>query len=172
MDLEMTGLDPQTCAIVQMAIVLTDPDLQAIDEPLDLTIWQPESVLERMSPFVREMHERSGLLDAVRRSSVSVFEAERAGMELVARHAPFGTARLCGNSIWQDRRFLCQHMPTLESYLHYRMLDVSSVKQLAQWWYDAEHVKPDVGRHTALVDVRASIAELAAYREKIFRGTD
>lgn len=169
MDLEMTGLDPETCVIVQMAVILTNQNLEEIADPLDMTIWQPESVLERMAPFVREMHQRSGLLEAIRQSTVAVSEAEQAALELISRHAPYRSARLCGNTIWQDRRFLHKYMPTLESYMHYRQVDVSSLKQLATWWYDLDYVKPDAGKHTALVDVRQSIEELKYYRQKMFR---
>ncbi len=169
MDLEMTGLDPDTCAIVQLAMVLTDSELNELAPPLELTIWQPETVLGAMSPFVRAMHEKSGLLEQVRASQISVPEAEREAVELLAKHAPFRTARLCGNSIGQDRRFLVRYMPVLEGYLHYRQVDVSSIKELAGWWYGSKFEKPDVGKHTALHDVQQSIAELRYYRTSVFR---
>jgi oligoribonuclease len=169
LDLEMTGLDPETCAIVQLGLVVTGPDLEPLAPPLELTIWQPDSVLAAMSPFVRSMHEKSGLLEQVRASQLSLADAEREAMELLSKHAPYRTARLCGNSIGQDRRFLVKYMPTLEGYLHYRQVDVSSLKELAGWWYDAKFEKPDLGKHTALHDVQQSLAELKFYRKTIFK---
>src|SRR6185437_6239883 len=171
MDLEMTGLDPDTCAIVQMAIILTDTNLNELAPPLELTIWQPPQVLQAMSPFVRAMHEKSGLLHRIERSEVSVDEAEQEAMKLVTGHAPFRTARLCGNSIGQDRRFLYKYMPLLESYLHYRQLDVSTLKELAGYWHNIKFQTPDGAQHTALFDIRQSIAELKFYRENWVRPT-
>jgi oligoribonuclease len=169
LDLEMTGLDPETCAIVQLAMVLTDANLNELAPPLELSIWQPESTLGTMSPFVRSMHEKSGLLAQIRASQVSVSEAEHEAVELLAKHAPYRTARLCGNSIGQDRRFLVKYMPVLEGYLHYRQIDVSTLKELAGWWYGVKFDKPDDGKHTALHDVQQSIAELKHYRKTVFR---
>ena len=173
MDLEMTGLDPERCAIVQMAIIITDHELRQLAEPLDVGVWQPDSVLETMSPFVRDMHQRSGLLDKIRSSPVALEDAERMGLELITAHAPFRTARLCGNSIGQDRRFLYAYMPALENYLHYRQIDVSTLKELAGWWYDVRFEKTDVHseKHTALYDIRQSIEELRYYREHIMKAT-
>ena len=158
MDLEMTGLDPETCSIVQLAMVITDAELKEIAPPLELVIWQPESVLGTMTPFVRAMHEKSGLLEQIRASQISTAEAEREALTLLTRHASFRSARLCGNSIGQDRRFLVKHMPIFEGYLHYRQIDVSSIKELAGWC-----------KHTAMHDVRQSIAELLYYRKTVFR---
>lgn len=169
MDLEMTGLDPETCVIVQLAMIVTDAELNEIAPPLELTIWQPESALASMTPFVRAMHEKSGLLAQIRASEISVDEAEREVMEVLTRHAAYRTARLAGNSIGQDRRFLVKHMPVLEGYLHYRQIDVSTLKELALWWYGEKVEKPELGKHTALHDVRQSIAELAHYRRTILR---
>jgi oligoribonuclease len=171
MDLEMTGLDPDNCAIVQMAIILTDSELNELDDPLEITIWQPGSVLETMSPYVRAMHEKSGLLEQIRRSTVSVDVAEHRAMELVSHHCSYRTARLAGNSIQQDRRFLYKYMPRLEGYLHYRQIDVSTLKELAGYWYGLRHEKADDegAKHTALYDIRNSIAELKFYRERIFK---
>ena len=130
-DLEMTGLEPETCGIVEMALILTDGELNEIADPLEMAIWQPPTVLENMSPFVRSMHDKSGLLEKVRASKTSVGDAEIKDLELVSKHASFRKARLCGNSVSQDRRFLSKYMPLLEGYLHYRQGDVSSVKELA-----------------------------------------
>jgi oligoribonuclease len=168
-DLEMTGLDPETCVIIQMAMVLTDQELNEIAPPIDLTIWQPESKLELMSPFVRHMHSKTGLLDAVRRSDIDLYEAEKQALEILSRHSLFGTGRLAGNSVWQDRRFLSKFMPAFDSYLHYRLIDVSTLKELAGRWYEVKFPKPNEGKHTAMHDVRQSIAELKFYRERVFR---
>lgn len=168
-DLEMTGLDPETCAIVQMAIIITDRDLNELADPLEVTIWQPESVLEAMSPYVRRMHEKSGLLEKIRASKVSTDEAEQETMALLTQHATFRTARLCGNTVGQDRRFLVKYMPALETYLHYRNIDVSTVKELAHWWHNIKFGKPEEAKHTALFDIRQSIQELRFYRREVFR---
>jgi len=169
MDLEMTGLDPDTCAIIEMAIIVTDSKLNELAAPLSLVIWQPPSVLDAMIPFVRNMHTKSGLLEKVRQASISVIEAERQAMELIMRHAQYRTAPLCGNSIGQDRRFLSKYMPQLEGYLHYRQIDVSSVKELAERWYNVKYKKPNEGKHTALHDIQQSIAPLKYYRDHVLR---
>jgi len=168
-DLEMTGLDPETCAIVELAMILTDPELNQVAEPLELAIWQPDSVLEQMDPFVRDMHTGSGLLERVRASQVSVAQAEIEVMKLLTQHCGYRRGRLAGNSIGQDKRFIARYMPLLDGYLHYRVLDVSTVKELARWWHHVEFHKPTDGQHTALVDIQNSIAELAYYRGKVFR---
>ncbi len=169
LDLEMTGLDPESCVIVQMAMILTDPELNELAPPIELTIWQPEAALATMSPFVRAMHEKSGLIEQIRASKVSLADAEQQAVEILSRHAAFRTARLCGNSIGQDRRFLVKYMPVLDGYLHYRQVDVSTLKELAGWWYGQKFDKPDLGKHTALHDVRQSIAELKHYRQTVFK---
>lgn len=169
MDLEMTGLDPDACAIIELAMVLTDHELHELAQPLQLTIWQPEAVLQQMTPFVRKMHEKSGLLTAVRASQVALEEAQRDVLKVLSEHAEYRTAPLCGNSVWQDRRFLERHMPAVVDYLHYRQIDVSTLKQLAKWWYNAAYPKPEDGKHTALFDVQQSIAELRYYRTTVLR---
>lgn len=169
LDMEMTGLNPENCVIVQMAMILTDSHLNELAEPLEITIWQPDAVLTHMIPYVRRMHENSGLLEQIRRSTTSVEEAEHQAMEILSRHATYRTARLCGNSISQDRRFMYKYMPSFESYLHYRHIDVSTLKELAERWYGLKFKKPNEGKHTALHDVRQSIAELKYYREHMFQ---
>ena len=168
-DLEMTGLDPKTCAIIQMAMILTDVELQEVAPPWEMTIWQPDSVLESMSPFVRDMHATTGLLQQVRASKTSLEEAEKKAMQVLTEHVGYGNGILCGNSIGQDRRFLYAYMPTFEGYLHYRQIDVSTVKELAGWWYNEKYPKPDSGQHTALFDIRQSLEELRFYRKQIFK---
>lgn len=168
LDLEMTGLDDKTCVIIQMALIVTDGSLKEL-AMLEQTIWQPESALETMSPFVRKMHTDNGILEKVRASQVSQAEAEQSAVELVLKHAPYRKGILAGNSIWQDRRFLLRHMPHLEQCLHYRQVDVSTIKVLAKQWYGARGEAPaKASTHTALDDIRASIAELKWYQEHLF----
>jgi len=164
-DLEMTGLDPERDVILQAALIVTDKDLQPLDEHA-CDVWQPDSALERMSPFVRDMHDKNGLLARVRASRVDLREAQRQLMARISALCDF-PAVLCGSSIWVDRTFLDRHMPGLAGYLHYRMVDVTSVKLLVDRWFGPQAVfqKPGVGEHDALVDIRNSIAELRHYRK-------
>lgn len=167
-DLEMTGLDPETCVILQIATVITDPDLNELAH-LDLVVWQPSSALESMSPFVRKMHTENGLLERVQKSQTSLAEAEQKTLELVSSHVPFRKGILAGNSVWQDRRFLLRYMPHLEHYLHYRQIDVSTIKVLAGQWFGPAGLPPaKASTHTALEDIRASIEELRHYRAHLF----
>lgn len=168
LDMEMTGLDARVDAILQAAVIITRSDLTPLEQ-FSCDIWQPESVLERMTPFVREMHEKTGLLERVRRSKTELRRAEQQLLEIVSGWCPYG-AVLCGNSIWQDRRFVDQHMPGLSAYLTYRLIDVSSIKLLAKTWFGptATYTKPSEGEHDALVDIKNSIAELAHYRKTLF----
>jgi oligoribonuclease len=168
-DLEMTGLDPDVDVVLQAALVITTADLEPLDE-VAVVIGQSEETLARMSPFVRDMHARTGLVERVLASKVDVAEAERVLLACVGAWCP-SPATLCGNSIWNDRRFIVRHMPALDRYLHYRVVDVSSVKVLAARWYgeSAVFAKPTDGAHDATVDVRHSIAELRHYRETLFR---
>jgi oligoribonuclease len=168
LDLEMTGLDPESCAIVEIGVILTGPDLVPLAE-IERVVWQPDEVLARMDPFVRDMHQSSGLLDRIRASKVSLRDAERDVMALVTQHCVFREAHLAGNSIHQDRRFLARYMPLLEGFLHYRQVDVSSLKVLAQTWYPGVEFKKDKKTHTALDDIRGSLAELSFYREHLLR---
>ncbi len=168
-DLEMTGLDPERCAIVEIGVVITKADLVPLAE-FERVIWQPDEVLGRMEPFVRDMHTASGLLGRIRSSTVSLTEAERDALALVSQHCGVREGILAGNSIHTDRRFLVRHMPILEGFLHYRQLDVSSLKLLASAWYpDVPRFEKGHKEHTALADLRGSLAELAYYREKLFR---
>lgn len=169
LDLEMTGLDLERCAIVEIGIVLTRGDLAPIAE-FERVIWQPDEVLARMEPFVRDMHTRSGLLDRIRASKVSLVDAERDALELVSQHCGLREGVLAGNSIHTDRAFLARYMPRFEGWLHYRQVDVSSLKVLAGAWYpDLPRFQKGDKTHTAIDDLRGSLAELAYYREKLFR---
>lgn len=168
-DLEMTGLDAQRDVIVQAALIVTDAELNPLEE-FSCDVWQPEAALAQMTPFVREMHEKSGLLPRIARSRIDLAMAERLLLERVAGWCPF-PATLCGNSIGQDKRFIDRWMPGLSGYLHYRVLDVSSIKILAKLWYGdgTVYVKPEEGAHDAAVDIRNSIAELAHYKKTLLR---
>jgi oligoribonuclease len=168
-DLEMTGLDPVTDVVLQAALVITTAQLEPLAD-LAVDIGQPEAALARMSDFVRDMHTRTGLIERVRRETRTVAEAERLLLERISAWCP-APATLCGSSIWNDRRFIARYMPELDRYLHYRVVDVSSVKVLAQRWYGEAAVfdKPAPGGHDAAVDVRNSIAELRHYRDSLFR---
>jgi oligoribonuclease len=169
LDLEMTGLDVETDVILQAALIITDAELQPLEQ-YACDIWQPDAALAKMNPFVRSMHEKTGLLERVMRSTTELRRAEQKLLEIVSGWCPYG-AVLCGNSIWQDRRFVDRYMPGLSTYLTYRLLDVSSVKLLAKTWFGptAVYAKPEAGEHDALVDVQNSIAELAHYRKTLFR---
>ncbi len=168
-DLEMTGLDPSVDVILQAALVVTNSRLEVLEE-YSCDVWQPEAALERMVPFVRKMHERTGLVDRVRASEVDLASAQKQLLQRVTGWSPY-PAVLCGNTIGQDRRFIDRYMPALAGYLHYRMLDVTSVKLLAGLWYGsgAQFAKSEVGEHDAIVDIRNSIAELQHYRKTLFK---
>jgi oligoribonuclease len=165
----MTGLDAQYDAILQAALVITNKELVTL-ETYDCAVWQPESELQKLTPFVRKMHEETGLLPRVRASIVDLAEAERQLLERVAGWCTYG-ATLCGNSVGHDKRFVDRYMPGLARFLGYRILDVSSVKVLARMWYGDASVfeKPRAGTHDAVVDIQRSIAELQHYRNTLFR---
>lgn len=170
-DLEMTGLDPDRDVVLEIAALITDSQLDPVGEGVDIVVHQPAEALADMVDVVRDMHARSGLTDAVLASTVSLADAEAAVLDLVKQHVPEPrTVPLCGNSIATDRTFLVKHMPTLDAWLHYRMIDVSSVKELAKRWYPkAYYGSPQkAGGHRALADIQESVAELRYYRSTIF----
>ncbi|MFM8835609.1 MAG: oligoribonuclease [Actinomycetota bacterium] len=172
MDLEMTGLDPATEVIVEIATLITDDDLNVIAEGPDLVINQPESVLTAMQPVVVEMHTTSGLLAAIRASQVTLEQAGKETFDFIKQHVTEArTIPLCGNSIGTDRRFLAKYLPEIENYLHSRSVDVSTIKELVKRWYPGvEITRPTKsGAHRALDDVRESIRELKFYRENVFK---
>ncbi|MFI5395282.1 MAG: oligoribonuclease [Candidatus Binatia bacterium] len=170
MDLEMTGLDPDRDTVLEIATLVTNNDLETVAEGPVLVIHQPAHVLERMDAWNREHHGASGLIQRVSASTLSMADAEKQVLDFVKAYCPERTSPLCGNSICQDRRFLARHMPALEAYLHYRNLDVSTVKELVRRWY-AEGPSPPEKKHshTALDDIRESIEELRFYRRHYFR---
>lgn len=171
MDLEMTGLDHTTDVIVEIATLITDDDLQIVAEGPDLVVHATDEQLAAMDPFVVDMHTRSGLLDQIKASTVTLEEAGAATLEFIKQHVPEPmTVPLCGNSIGTDRRFLDAYLPDIERYLHYRSIDVSSVKELVKRWYpDIDVKRPrNVGSHRALDDIRESVRELVYYRETVF----
>lgn len=168
-DLEMTGLDTQTDAIIEIATVITNNQLEILAEGPMLAIHQPQAVLDGMDDWNRNQHGRSGLIERVKASAINEAEAERRTLAFLAEWVASGASPMCGNSICQDRRFLARCMPQLERYFHYRNLDVSALKELAKRWY------PSVARgvrksssHLALDDIRDSINELRYYREHLF----
>lgn len=171
-DLEMTGLDVDRDRIVEIAAIVTDGELQTVVEGPELVVHAPDDALDSMVEVVRDMHERSGLTAAIRRSDVTVAAAEAQVLDFVRAHVPQArSAPLAGNTISADRMFLRRYMPTLEAYVHYRNVDVSTVKELVRRWYpDAYAGRPvKEGDHRALADIRESIEELRYYRRTAFR---
>ncbi|WP_201773951.1 oligoribonuclease [Corynebacterium singulare] len=171
-DLEMTGLDPERHVIVEVAAVVTDAELTILDEGLDLVVHATEEQLGQMDDFVTEMHANSGLDKEIRESTVTIEEAEEAVLGLVEKHCdPNHPAPLAGNSIATDRTFIRAYMPRLDKALHYRMIDVSTIKELARRWHPrAYYNQPDKGMaHRALQDIIESIRELDFYRRSVFR---
>ena len=172
MDLEMTGLDPDRHVIVEIATLITDDDLTVIAEGPDLVVHAPPEQLQTMVPVVREMHTRSGLLAMIEASTLTLEQAGRQTLAFLKTHVPVkGSVPLCGNSIGTDRRFLAAQLPEIEEYLHYRSVDVSTVKELCRRWYpDVLAAAPEkAGSHRALDDIRESVEELRYYRVHVFK---
>jgi oligoribonuclease len=169
-DLEMTGLKPDSDRIIEVAIVVTDANLQTVAEAPVYALHQADEVLGGMDSWNKSTHGRSGLIDRVRASPFSEAECEAALVKFLSPLIPPNTSPMCGNSVCQDRRFLARHMPKLEAYFHYRNLDVSTLKELARRW------KPELmaglvkqGKHEALADIYESIDELRYYREHLLK---
>ena len=167
-DMEMTGLQPDSDRIIEIALLVTAPDLSTVAQGPVLVVHQPDEVLEAMDAWNKGTHGRSGLIDKVKASTLDEAQAERAALEFLAEHVPANASPMCGSSICQDRRFLARWMPRLEAHFHYRNLDVSTLKELAKRW------KPEVmkgfvkqSKHEALADILESIEELKYYRRTI-----
>jgi|SRR5215212_6405376 len=168
-DCEMTGLDPTHDVLLEIATIITNYDLEIIDRGPVLTIHQSDTRLAAMDAWNRRTHKKSGLIDRVREEGVSAAEAERQTLAFVKKYCYARTAPLCGNSIGQDKRFLAKYMPRLHEFLHYKVVDVSTIKLLANEWYDGRYEAPKKKElHRALDDIEESIAELGYYREKVF----
>jgi oligoribonuclease len=171
-DMEMTGLSPDTDRVIEVALVITDNNLETIAEAPVLVVHQPDSVLDGMDAWNKSTHGKSGLIDKVKASALDEAAVEVQMLEFLKEYVPAKTSPMCGNSICQDRRFLARWMPKFEDYFHYRNLDVSTIKELAKRW------KPEVlqsmkkhGKHEALADIYESIQELRHYREHFIRSS-
>jgi oligoribonuclease len=169
-DLEMTGLTPDTDRIIEVAVVVTDPQLAVRVEGPVFAVHQSDQTLDAMDAWNKGTHGRSGLIDRVKASAIDENHAQQQVIEFLSRYVPAGKSPMCGNSICQDRRFLANYMPELERFFHYRNLDVSTLKELARRW------KPDIlagfkkaQAHTALADIHESIDELVYYRQHLLR---
>jgi oligoribonuclease len=170
LDMEMTGLFPDRDRIIELAVVITDANLNTVAESPVLVVHQPDTVLDAMDDWNKNTHGKSGLIDKVKASTLTEQEAEAQMLAFISQYVPARKSPMCGNSICQDRRFMARWMPTLEDYFHYRNLDVSTLKELAKRW------RPDVakgvvkkGRHEALADIYESIEEMKHYREHFIR---
>jgi len=169
-DMEMSGLDPDADKVLEVAIVVTDSQLNTVAEAPVLVVRQPDAVLDRMDDWNKSTHAKSGLIERVKTSALTEGEVERRMTAFLAAHVPPKVSPMCGNSVHQDRRFLARHMPVLEAHFHYRNLDVSTLKELARRW------KPAIvaglvkhGKHEALADIHESIEELKYYREHFLK---
>jgi oligoribonuclease len=169
-DMEMSGLNPDTDRILEVALIVTDSQLNTLAEGPVLVVHQPGAVLDAMDDWNKSTHAKSGLIEKVRASTLSEAQVEVQMIAFLAQHVPSGISPMCGNSVHQDRRFLSRHMPALEAYFLYRNLDVSTLKELAKRW------KPEImagltkhGKHEALADIRESIEELKYYREHLLK---
>jgi oligoribonuclease len=170
LDMEMTGLSPDTDRIIEIAIVVTDADLNTVAEGPVLVVHQPDEVMDAMDNWNKGTHGKSGLIDRVKASQLDEAEAEAQMLAFVKQHVPDRTSPMCGNSICQDRRFMARYMPQLEAFFHYRNLDVSTLKELAKRWRPelSEGFKKS-NKHEALADIYESIDELKYYREHFIR---
>lgn len=170
LDLEMTGLDPVKHTIMEIGTMVTDSNLKVLAEGPALAIHVPESALDRMDSWCVEHHGKSGLTDRCRKSRISMAQAEVRTLEFLRKHIESDRSPLCGNSIWQDRRFLIKYMPKLNAFFHYRIIDVSSIKELVHRWYPQSAYAPEKQKtHQVMDDIRESIEELKHYRRTIFK---
>jgi len=168
-DMEMSGLDPTSCVIIEIASLVTDRDLNVLAQGPEIVIHQSQAILEAMDDWNKAHHGQSGLTALVQQSHIAVEQAEIATLDFFRIWCPPKSSPLCGNTIYQDRRFLIEYMPRLEDFFHYRIVDVSSIKELVRRWYpDRQAPKPEKA-HRALDDIMASVEELQYYREHVFR---
>jgi oligoribonuclease len=165
----MTGLEPDRDTIIEIATLVTDPQLNILAEGPEIAVRQDAALFATMDDWNREHHSKSGLWQKVVASQITMAEAEDRTLEFIKRYTGARESPLCGNSIWQDRRFLVRYMPRLEAFLHYRLIDVSTIKELAARWYPKTKFTKEKGSHRALDDVRESVDELKFYRETLFR---
>ncbi|NQZ56700.1 MAG: oligoribonuclease [Lentisphaeraceae bacterium] len=168
LDLEMTGLCPEKDCILEIATIITDGDLNIIAEGPEIVVHQPEEELAKMNAWCVKQHGASGLTEKVRQSEISLAEAEKQTVKFIKKHTGRTKVPLCGNSIGQDRMFLLRYMPRITNQLHYRMVDVSSIKEMAKRWYPGFTQYEKKATHRAMDDIRESIAELKHYRELLF----
>jgi oligoribonuclease len=168
-DLEMTGLDPKDCVILEIACLVTDKDLNILAEGPVLAIHQSDATLDAMDDWNQKHHGHSGLIRRVKDSTVTAEEAECQAIAFFTQHLKPKTSPLCGNSIHMDRLFISKYMPKLEAFFHYRNIDVSTVKELAKRWYGPDAQPKKAEKHQALDDIRESVGELRHYREKYFK---
>lgn len=168
-DLEMTGLEIETCSIIEIATIITDAELNIIAEGPNLAINVSDELLDAMDDWNTTHHTRSGLVERVRASTIDHAEAGRQTLAFIAEYVEAGVSPLCGNSVWNDRKFMEKEMPEVADYLHYRMVDVSTIKELAKRWYPEVDRYHKLGSHLALDDIRESVAELRYYRQQVFR---
>ena len=170
-DMEMTGLDPERERILEIAVLVTDNELRVVAEGPDLVLHQPETVLSAMDAWNQQHHAASGLLARSRAAKLDERAAERQVLDFLRQHCPASFCPLAGNSVHQDRRFLRRYLPAVDAYLHYRIVDVSTVKELARRWYPERFAKqPEKPEeHRAMADIQASLEELRWYRREVFR---
>jgi oligoribonuclease len=169
-DCEMTGLDPARHVLLEIAAIVTDQDLNIVAHGPELAIRQPAAKLRLMDAWNQKTHRASGLLDRIKDSGVSVAEAERQTLRFIRKFCYARTAPLCGNSVWQDKQFLSRYMPDLHGFMHYRIVDVSSLKLLVKHWYPNVQPPPKASSHRALADIEESIAELRYYQQLLTGG--
>ncbi len=169
-DLEMTGLDPKSCTILEIGVIITDSQLEIVAEGPSFAIHQSKKILDNMEVWSRKHHKESGLTEECRLSKVSMKKAEDTVLAFVKTYCKSRSAPLCGNTIGQDRRFLVKYMPRLEAYLHYRSIDVSSIKEVVSRWYPQDFKMPRLKTqsHRVMADIRESVDELRYYRSKVF----